>query len=188
LLRGNTNGYAGESGTPSTPKYHGDANEIGIRDASDTAGHGSSITGGGPGSWDIPVSDFCGNRWEFTDGLRLFNGGIYTAGKTINPPGAYNDPAYTNTGLSISGISSGQSVASYRTEAALKLHGIPASGTTPGTGPMDGQGFWVTATGEIVALRGGTCSYGALCPGALFVSLAPSIASWNIGARAVLVP
>lgn len=188
FLHGNTNGYVDESGTPATPKYDGDANEIGIRDTSDTAGHGSSVTGGGPASWDIPVSDFSGNRLEFTDGLRLYNNAIYTAGKAINPPGAYNDAAYTATGLSISGISSGQSVASYRTESSLAVHCIPATGTTAGTGPFDGQGFWVTATGEIIAFRGGYCTGGAQCPGALGVSYAPSASGWTFGARAVLVP
>lgn len=188
LLRGNTNGYVDELGVPQTPKYHGDANEIGVRDASDTPGHGSSTTGGGPASWEVPVSDICGNRWEFTDGLRLFNNAIYTAGKTINPPGNYADAAYTATGLSVSGITSGQSVASYRTEASIALHGIPASGTNAGTGPFDGSGFWMTAIGEMIAFRGGSCFTGAPCPGALTVGNAPSFGHWTIGARAVLVP
>lgn len=188
FLRGNTSGYANETTTPATPHYFLDANEIGVRDTSDVAGHGSSITGGGPASWEIPVSDFCGNRWEFTDGLRLFNAAIYSAGKTINPPANYADAAYTATGLSVTGITSGQSVASYRTEAALKLNGIAATSTTAGAGGFDGGGIWLTATGEIIALRGGDCSNGALCPGALFLFCAPAYANWHVGARAVLVP
>lgn len=185
LLRGNTYGYTAAN---HIPQWHSNVNDIGILDGAQSAAYGVSITGGGGVDWEVPVSDFCGNRWEFTDGLRLYDNAIYTAGKAINPPGAYNDAAYTATGLSVSGITSGQSVASYRTEAALKLHGIPASGTTAGTGPMDGQGFWFTATTERIALRGGNCSYGARCPGALYLSAAPSSANWDVGARAVLVP
>lgn len=188
-LRGNTNGY-----TNSIPRYHGDTNEIGVLDNSQTASYGANITGGGPASWDVPVSDFCGNRWEFTDGLRTYGNGttatIYSAGKTINPPAAYNDAAYTNTALTISGVTSGNSVASYRTEAGLVLHGIAASTTTAGTGPFDGAGFWYAAANatEYIALRGGTCSTGAQCPGALYLATGASVADWNIGARAVLVP
>lgn len=188
FLRGNTSGYANETGTPSTPSYFQDVNEIGIRDASDVAGHGSSITGGGPASWEVPLSDFCGNRLEFVDGLRLFNNVIYSAGKTINPPANYADAAYTNTTLSVTGVTSGQSMASMRTESAIRIHGIPASSTTAGAGGFDGGGVWLTTTGEIIALRGGGCYDGALCPGALTLSVAPAHAAWGIGARAVLVP
>lgn len=192
LLRGNTNGYVDNSGTPATPKWHLDANDIGMRDQSDTAGHGSSLTGGGSKLWDIPISDFCGNRWEFTDGLRLYDQAIYTAGKTVNPftdpTDGYSHASFTNTGLSVSGCTSGQSVASYRAEAALKMHGIAASTVTAGTGGFDGQGFWFNLTSERIALRGGDCIYGALCPGALAVSDAPFNGHWNVGARAVLVP
>lgn len=186
LLHGNTAGYDGS--VASTPVYHGDAGEIGVRDDSQTASYGASVTGGGPASWDLPVSDFCGNRWEFTDGLRLFDGTVYTAGKTIDPTGSYADADYTNTGLAISGVTSGNSVASYRTEDGLKAHSIAASTTTQGTGPFDGQGFWFTATGERIARRGGHSNDGALCPGALILYSAPSDADWYIGARAVLVP
>ena len=185
LLRGNTNGY---NAANHIPQWHGNANDIGILDGAQPASYGASITGGGGADWEVPLSDFCGNRWEFTDGLRLYNNAIYTAGKTINPPGNYADAAYTATGLSISGINSGQSVASYRTESSLKLHGIPASGTAAGTGPMDGQGFWITSTGEIIALRGGGSNIAGLCSGALDLSYGPSDAIWSGGARAVLVP
>lgn len=188
FLHGNTSGYANETTTPSTPTYFADMNEIGVIDGSDVPGHGSSITGGGPPSWDIPVSDFCGNRWEFTDGLRLYNNEIYSAGKTINPPAIYSDPSYTATGLTVGMASNGSSVSSYRTEAALALNGIPATVTTPGAGGFDGQGFWVTATGEMIAVRGGGCYVGAVCPGALALGNGPSYASWFVGARAVLVP
>lgn len=192
LLRGNTNGYVDESGTPATPKWHLDANDIGMRDQSDTAGHGSSLTGGGSKLWDVPISDFCGNRWEFTDGLRLNGGAIYSAGKTVNPFTDYTDGyghvSFTATGLSISGCTHGQSIASYRAEAALKLHGIPASTVTAGTGGFDGGVFYFDATSERIALRGGLCSYGALCPGALIIYNAPSHSDWKFAARAVLVP
>ena len=122
------------------------------------------------------------------DGLRLYNNAVYSAGKTINPPGNYADAAYTATGLSVTGVTSGQSIASVRTETALRLHRIPASTTTAGTGGFDGAGFWLTSSGEIIALRGGGCSDGAQCPGALSLDGAPSYAFWSIGARAVLVP
>ena len=126
---------------------------------------------------------------DFTDGLRLYNGAIYTAGKTVNPWTTPSDgrghATFTATGLSISGCTSGGSVASYRTEAALKLHGIPAS---TGGGGIDGQGFWYNSTDECIALRGGTCDTGARAPGALYLHLTSSSSGWNIGARAVLVP
>ena len=189
LLRGNTNGY---NASNHIPQWHLDANDIGILDVAQAAAYGASITGGGGKLWDIPISDFCGNRWEFVDGLRLYNNAIYTAGKTINPftlpSDGYGHAAFTATGLTISGITSGQSVASYRTEAALKLHGIPASGITGGQGGFDGQGFWVTPTGEIVALRGGSSIIGAQCPGARNLNAGPANAIWDVGARAVLVP
>jgi hypothetical protein len=189
LLRGNTYGY---SATNKIPQWHLNANDIGILDAYLGASYGASITGGGGKFWDIPISDFCGNRWEFTDGLRLYLGAIYTAGKLVNPFSAasdgYSHASFTNTGLSVSGCTSGQSAASYRAEAALKLHGIPASTTTAGAGGFDGQGFWFDMNSERIALRGGGCSNGALCPGALVVDSAPAGYSWTIGARAVLVP
>ena len=189
LLRGNTNGY---NAANKIPQWHLNANDIGILDAYQSASYGASITGGGGKFWDIPISDFCGNRWEFTDGLRLYLGDIYTAGKMVNPWTAasdgYGHASFTATGLAISGCTSGQSVASYRAEAALKLHGIPASTVTAGTGGFDGQGFWYDATLERIALRGGSCNTGALCLGALRVTYAPADPYWLLGARAVLVP
>ena len=189
LLRGNTNGY---NASNHIPQWHLDPNDIGILDGSLSSSYGASITGGGGKFWDVPISDFCGNRWEFTDGLRLYNGGIYTAGKTVNPftdPGdGYGHASFTNTGCSISGVSSGYSIASYRTETAIKLHGIAASTTTAGQGGFDGQGWWHNSSGEMISLRGGFCYPGAQCPGALNLSNAPSISYWSIGARAVLVP
>ena len=189
LLRGNTNGY---NASNHIPQWHLDANDIGILDGSQPASYGTNITGGGGKFWDIPISDFCGNRWEFTDGLRLNGGAIYSAGKTVNPftnpTDDYTHASFSATGLSVSGCTSGQSVASCRAESALKLHGIPASTVTAGTGGFDGQGFWFDLTSERIALRGGFCSIGALCPGALKFNDAPSITTWDLAARAVLVP
>jgi hypothetical protein len=185
FLRGNTNGYNTSNHIPQSIY---DANEIGVLDGAQTSTYGASITGGGPASWEIPVSDFCGNRFEFTDGLRLYNGAVYSAGKAINPNPVYTDAAYTATGITITGVTSGQSISSYRTESAVKLHGIPSATTTAGAGGFDGQGFWITSTGEIITYRGGSCSIGAQCPGALDVTDAPSYMGWSIGARAVLVP
>lgn len=189
LLRGNTYGY---SASNHIPQWHLDANDIGILDGAQSASYGASITGGGGKLWDVPLSDFCGNRWEFTDGLRLYDGAIHTAGKTINPftdpTDGYGHASFTATGLSLTGVTSGQSVASYRTEAALKLHSIPASSVTAGQGGFDGQGIWVTASGEMIARRGGSCDAGALCPGALTLIYAPSNYYWSLAARAVLVP
>ena len=189
LLRGNTNGY---NASDHIPQWHLDTNDIGILDPVLSASYGASLTGGGSPLWEIPISDFCGNRWEFTDGLRLYNGGIYTAGKTVNPftspSDGYTHESFSNTGLSLSGVTSGQSIASYRAEAALKRHGVAASTTTAGQGGFDGQGWWHDASGERISLRGGTCAYGAQCPGALSLNYAPSIYSWTICARAVLVP
>jgi hypothetical protein len=189
LLRGNTNG-----GTAANhiPQWHLDPNDIGILDAYQSASYGASVTGGGGKFWDIPISDFCGNRWEFTDGLRLYLGKIYTAGKTLNPftnpADGYDHASFIDTGLSISDCTSSQSVASYRAEAALKLHGIPASTVTAGMGGFDGQGFWYDATLERIAVRGGFCGSGARCPGALSLYIVPSDSYYYFGARAVLVP
>jgi len=184
-LRGNTFGY---SAADHVPAWHGDGSEVGMLDVAQLADYGASLTGSGPKQWRTIVDDFCGNRWEFTDGLRLFNGGIYSSGKTIDPPASYADAAYLNTVRAVSGVTAGQMVASYRDDVDIVRHGIPASTTAAGAGPMDGQGFWFSASGEIVALRGGACYNGALCPGALYLSAGPAIANWNIGARAVLVP
>jgi hypothetical protein len=189
LLRGNTYGY---SASNHIPQWHLNANDIGILDTAQSASYGASITGGGGKFWDIPISDFCGNRWEFTDGLRLNVGAIYTAGKTVNPftdpSDGYGHASFTNTGLSVSGCTSGQSVASYRAEAALKMHGIAASTVTAGTGGFDGQYFGFDMTLERIALRGGHCGSGVRCPGALGIADTPSLNSWFVGARAVLVP
>ena len=106
----------------------------------------------------------------------------------IDPTAPYSDVDYTNTGLTVTGPTSGQSIATLRSEAAICSHGIPATTTTAGTGPFDGAGFWWTATGELVAVRGGYCGYGARCPGALNLDNAPASAGWSIGARAVLIP
>ena len=122
------------------------------------------------------------------DGLRLFNNTIYTAGKMIDPTAPYSDVDYTNTGLTITGPTSGQSIASLRTEAAICIHGIPATTTTAGAGPFDGAGFWWVTTGERVAIRGGFCINEAQCRGALDLNNLPTHAYWNDGARAVLIP
>ena len=189
LVRGNTNGY---NASNHIPQWHLDANDIGVLDGSLSASYGASVTGGGGKFWDIPVSDFCGNRWEFTDGLRLNGGAIYSAGKTVNPftspSDGYGHASFTATGLSVSGCTHGQSIASYRAESALKLHGIPASTTTAGTGPFDGGVFYFDLTSERIALRGGGCDDGALCPGALGVNSGPADTNWPFAARAVLVP
>ena len=189
LLRGNTNGY---NASNHIPQWHLDPNDIGILDPVLPASYGASLTGGGSSLWEIPISDFCGNRWEFTDGLRLYDGKIYSAGKKVNPfsspSDGYGHADFTNTNLLISGVTTGQSIASYRTEQALKRHGIAASTTTVGQGGFDGQGWWHNSSGEVISLRGGACVDVAQCPGALLLDNAPSSCNWPIGARAVLVP
>jgi hypothetical protein len=192
-LHGNTAGYVDESGTAATPHWDADVTEIGVRDQSDTAGHGTSITGGGPHAWDIPISDFNGNRWEFTDGLRLYNGEIYTCDTKANPtpPSSYTVPTlndYVDAGLTVGSLTSGYSIIQYRTDAGLKLHGFPQVVQSAASGPMQGQGFWFSASGEVIAFRGGTSNVGARCPGALCVYAAPGAAGWYFGARAALIP
>jgi|GEM_PF-1157121 len=188
-LRGNTYGYTASN---HIPQYHFDVNEIGSQDFAQDASYGASITGAGPESWNIPISDFCGNRIDFADGLRLNAGAIYTAYKTINPFTAasdgYTHASFINTGLSVSGCTTAQSAASYRSEAALKRHGVPASTTTAGQGGFDGQGCWFDLSSERISLRGGSCRNGARCPGAFSVDVPTSHSDWNLGARAVLVP
>ena len=189
LLRGNTYGYIASN---RIPQWHLDPNDIGILDGSLSSSYGASITGGGGKFWDVPISDFCGNRWEFTDGIRLYNGAIYTAGKTVNPFTNYTDgyshPSFENTGLSSPGVTSSNSIASYRTEPKIKLHGVPASTTTPGHGGFDGQLFSYNSSDERISRRGGGCWTGSRGPGALYLDFAPSDFDWDRGARAVLVP
>ena len=190
LLRGNTYGFVANN---HIPQWHFDPNDIGAIDITLSSAYGASLTGCGNPFWDIPISDFCGNRWEFTDGVRLYNGAIYTAGKTINPFTNYSDGyshgSFINTGLSISDVTSlGQSIASYRTEAVLKVHGIAASTTTAGQGGFDGQGWGYEPSGEMIATRGGDCRFGARCPGALNFYSTVWDYSWFVGARAVLEP
>jgi len=184
-LRGNTNGYNAQGRIPSS---HLDPNETGVIDESFSENYGYSITGGGPRSWDIPVGDFCGNRWEFTDGLRLKDGVIHSSGKTINPwtkaDDGYQHKAFKNTGLKLTGVESGQSIASYRTEDSINLHGIPASSVEAG----EGGGIWYWKSGETIALRGGSSYYGPRCPGALYVGDDPWLYIDDVSARAVLVP
>ncbi len=188
-LHGNTNGYNAPGKIPS---WHKDEKETGIIDESFSENYGFSITGGGPRSWDVPIGDFCGNRWEFTEGLRLNDGVIYSAGKTINPwtksEDGYKHKAFANTKLSLTGVESGQSIASYRTEDAIKLHGIPASSVKVGDGGFDGGGIWVWPHGETIALRGGSCYSGARSAGALSLYDSPWIYNIDVSARAVLVP
>jgi hypothetical protein len=186
-LRGNTNGYHAPGKVPSS---HKDPNETGTRDESFAENFGYSITGGGPRSWDIPLGDLCGNRWELCDGLRLKDGVVYSAGKTVNP---WTDPkdgcdhkAFVNTGLSIDGVESGQNVTSYRTEDSIMFQGIPASSVAAGSG--DGAGFWYWKNGETIALRGGSSNNGARCPGALLINIDPWYYNDGVAARAVLVP
>ena len=188
-LHGNTNGYSAEGNIPS---WHKDPKETGILDESWPANWGLSVTGGGPRSWDIPVGDLCGNRWEFTEGLRLKDGVIHSSGKTINPwtkaEDGYKHKAFANTGLSFTGVESGQSIASYRTEDSIKLHGIPASSIEAGKGGFDGGGIWYWKGGETIALRGGSYGSGPRCPGALFMILDSWDVNNDVAARAVLVP
>ncbi len=105
-----------------------------------------------------------------------------------DPGNGYGHASFTNTGCSISGVLSSYSIASYRTETAIKLHGIAASTTTAGQGGFDGQGWWHNSSGEMISLRGGNCGNGARDPGALYLNNAPSACPWDTGARAVLVP
>ncbi len=188
-LHGNTHGYHAPGNIPS---WHKDPNEIGILDESWPASWGLSITGGGPRSWDVPVGDFCGNRWEFADGLRLHDGVIYSAGKTINPwtdpQDGYKHKAFVNTALSLTGVESGQSIASYREEESIRLQGIPASSIAPEKAGIEGGGIWYYSHGETSALRGGSALIGPRCPGALDLSSDPWIYGSVVAARAVLVP
>ncbi len=188
-LHGNTNGYYA---TGKVPSWHKDSIETGSQDESFGTNYGYSITGGGPRSWDTPIGDFCGNRWEFAEGLRLNDKVIFSSGKIINPwtkaDDGYKHKAFKNTGLSISGVESGQSISSYRTENEIKLHGIPKSTTDAGNGDFDGAGFWYWSNGECIALRGGSYNSGAQCPGALSLLAVPSLFDEGVSARAVLVP
>jgi hypothetical protein len=189
-LHGNTNGYRAQGNVPS---WHKDPNETGILDESLPALIGASVTGGGPRSWDIPVGDFCGNRWEFTEGLRLKDSVIYSSGKIINPWTNADDgckhKAFANTGLSLAGVESGESIASYRSEDGIKLHGVPASSVETGGGGFDGGGIWFWKQGETMSLRGGGILNGARCPGALSLhNYFPFYNLWVVAARAVLVP
>jgi hypothetical protein len=187
-LHGNTNGYHADGNVPS---WHKDSDETGILDESWPANWGLSITGCGPRSWQVPLDGFCGNRWEFADGLRLHDGVIYSAGKTINPwtdpKDGYKHKAFVNTGLSLTGVESSQVITSYRTEESLRLQGIPATSEVAKAG-VDGAWVWVWSSGETSTLRGGSYYGKARAAGALSMYNDPSFYATNVAARAVLVP
>jgi len=166
-------------------RSHRDAAERGVHDP--TTAHGT-LTGTGPRTWRDPLDDFTGNRAEFTDGLRLVDGIVFSAGRTIDPPDDARDPAYVDTGLAVGGVPPGSSVTQYRTEPELRAHGLGACGGPAGTGGMCGQGFFFTEDGERVADRGSGWSLGVLAPGKLSLGKAPSGFGDRVGARAVLVP
>lgn len=178
-------GACGFHGNTDHGRWHGDTAERGVRDP--TTAHGT-LTGSGPRSWRDPLDDFTGNRAEFTDGLRLVDGIVRSAGRTIDPPDDARDPAYADTGLSPDGVAPYTSVASYRTERALRAHGLGASGAPAGSGGMSGQGFFYTLDGERVADRGSGWGLGALAPGKLSLGKTPAGFGDRVGARAVLVP
>jgi hypothetical protein len=159
--------------------------ETGARDCTTPFG---TLTGAGPATWQQPLSDFTGNRAEFTDGLRLLDGEIHSAGLAIDPPNDARVAPYLNTGLRIGGVEPYKSVASYRVEPALRCHGIGASDCLAGTGGMSGQGFFHTDEGERVADRGSGWTLREIAPGKLSLGKLPDGFGDRVGARAIWVP
>lgn len=171
------------------------ASEYGITDLVQygLGNKGFSVTGACIETWNLPVNDFLGNRWEFTEGLRLSGNVIYTAGKTINPytGTTYNESCtaggspFVNTSLTVSGITAGQYLTnSYRTEKELSRYCFPGSTTTSNSLFDDGLFDW-TNTGEQVARRGGDATSGGTGCGALKLNTLSSWTGYYVGARAV---
>lgn len=161
------------------------ADETGERDPTTPRG---TLTGAGPASWQEPLSDFTGNRAEFTDGLRLVDGIVYSAGYAVDPPASALQRPYRSTGLAIGGVVPYQSIATYRTEPALRLHGIGASSCPAGTGGMSGQGMFHTDTGERIADRGSGWTLREIAPGKLSLGKEPNGFGDRVGGRAIWVP
>lgn len=147
-----------------------------------------TLTGSGPASWQEPLSDFTGNRAEFTDGLRLVDGVVYSAAYALDPPASAMLPPYRSTGLRISGVTPYYSVASYRVEAALRPHGIGATGCPAGAGGMAGQGLFHTDEGERIADRGSGWTLREIAPGKLSLGKDQNGFGDRVGGRAIWVP
>jgi len=156
-------------------------------EADPTTPHGT-LTGAGPATWQEPLSDFTGNRAEFTDGLRLVDGIIYSSGYAIDPPNSAFEAPYRSTGLRIGGVTPYHSIASYRAEPALRPHGIGATSTTAGEGGMSGQGMFHTDEGERIADRGSGWTLREIAPGKLSLGKAPDGFGDRVGGRAIWVP
>jgi hypothetical protein len=159
--------------------------ETGQRDPTTEYG---TLTGAGPATWQEPLSDFTGNRAEFTDGLRLVDGIIYSAGYAIDPPNSAFLAPYQSTGLKIGGVTPYESIASYRAETALRVHGIGATSCAAGTGGMSGQGMFHTDEGERIADRGSGWTLREIAPGKLSLGKAPNGFGDRVGGRAIWVP
>jgi hypothetical protein len=147
-----------------------------------------TLTGSGPATWDEPLSDFTGNRAEFTDGLRLVDGVIYSSGRAIDPPLCAKSYPYTCTGLVIGGVAPYASVAAYRTEPELREHGIGVRGCPGGKGGMSGQGLFYTLEGERIADRGSGWTLREIAPGKLSLGKTPIGFGDRVGGRAIWVP
>jgi hypothetical protein len=147
-----------------------------------------TLTGAGPASWQEPLSDFTGNRAEFTDGLRLVDGIVYTSGLAIDPPADVHAREYLCTGLNIEGVRPYHSVASYRVEPSLRAHGIGDRDCPAGEGGMRGQGLFYTLEGERIADRGSGWTLREIAPGKLSLGKGPEGFGDRVGGRAIWVP
>lgn len=132
-------------------RYHGQPEETGARDL--TTAHGT-LTGAGPASWQEPLSDFTGNRAEFTDGLRLFDGMVYSAGLAIDPPADVFAAPYKSTGVRIEGVEPYHSVIEYRSEESVRFHGIGRNGGPPELAAWPGRVFSSISGGNALRIVG----------------------------------
>jgi len=85
---------------------------------------GRTATGSGPMSWNhdntpFGVSDFCGNIWEWTDGMRLVNGQILVVGEDGTPMNNFrtqnakgNNTGWIQTGTYIDSATAGSNATS----------------------------------------------------------------------------
>jgi hypothetical protein len=133
--------------------------------AKGASGTARTRTGSGPNAWNhdqspYGIADMNGNLWEWVNGLKIVDGvAKILPDKNGVAPGnvwATAEASWIDTAVNITtGLTSGNKILTLKTGDLWAGIGIPA--TTDGTGSdtYGKDGFWFTATGERMSLRGG---------------------------------